>query len=76
MTELADLRKRMVDEQLVARGIQDPAGLGAMSTVPREVFVPDDQVQFAYADAPLHIGEGQTISQPYIVALMSEALEL
>jgi protein-L-isoaspartate(D-aspartate) O-methyltransferase len=47
-----------------------------MSTVPREVFVPDDQVQFAYADAPLPIGEGQTISQPYIVALMSEALEL
>lgn len=76
MTELADLRKRMVDEQLVARGIQDPAVLGAMSTVPREVFVPDDQVQFAYADAPLPIGEGQTISQPYIVALMSEALEL
>ena len=76
MTELADLRKRMVDEQLIARGIQDPAVLGAMSTVPREVFVPDDQVQFAYADAPLPIGEGQTISQPYIVALMSEALEL
>ncbi|MGD8489516.1 MAG: protein-L-isoaspartate(D-aspartate) O-methyltransferase [Anaerolineae bacterium] len=70
------MRKRMVNDQLAMRGIQDPLVLEAMGTVPREVFVPDSQVQFAYADSPLPIGEGQTISQPYIVALMTEALEL
>jgi protein-L-isoaspartate(D-aspartate) O-methyltransferase len=66
----------MVNTQLVARGIRDPDVLEAMSTVPREVFVPAGQVQFAYADSPLPIGQGQTISQPYIVALMTEALGL
>jgi protein-L-isoaspartate(D-aspartate) O-methyltransferase len=76
MKDFAELRREMVDAQLVARGIRDPAVLQAMSTVPREAFVPADQVQFAYADAPLPIGQGQTISQPYIVALMTEALEV
>jgi protein-L-isoaspartate(D-aspartate) O-methyltransferase len=66
----------MVNRQLAARGIRDPGVLEAMSTVPREVFVPIDQVYFAYADSPVPIGQGQTISQPYIVALMTEALEL
>jgi protein-L-isoaspartate(D-aspartate) O-methyltransferase len=74
--DLARLRERMVNEQLAQRGIQDPVILEAMGTVPREDFVPDSQVRFAYADSPLPIGEGQTISQPYIVALMTEALEL
>jgi protein-L-isoaspartate(D-aspartate) O-methyltransferase len=66
----------MVKTQLAARGIRDPAVLGAMAQVPREAFVPADLVESAYADSPLPIGQGQTISQPYIVALMTEALEL
>ena len=76
MDDFARLRKRMVNTQLIARGIQDPDVLEAMGIVPREVFVPADRVQLAYADSPLPIGQGQTISQPYIVALMTEALEL
>jgi protein-L-isoaspartate(D-aspartate) O-methyltransferase len=76
MTDFAALRREMVNAQLVARGIRDPAVLQAMSTVPREAFVAADQRQFAYADAPLPIGQGQTISQPYMVALMTEALEV
>ena len=76
MKDFAALRRHMVSAQLAARGISDPDVLEAMSTVPREVFVPVDQLQFAYADAPLPIGQGQTISQPYIVALMTEALQL
>jgi protein-L-isoaspartate(D-aspartate) O-methyltransferase len=76
MEDFAALRRRMVNRQLAARGIRDPAVLEAMSTVPRELFVAVDSVQFAYADAALPIGQGQTISQPYIVALMTEALEL
>ena len=76
MKDFAALRRQMVNTQLASRGIRDPAVLEAMSTVPRELFVPVDSVQFAYADAPLPIGQGQTISQPYIVALMTEALEL
>lgn len=66
----------MVQTQLAARGIQDPAVLEAMDEVPREAFVPADQKHLAYIDSPLPIGEGQTISQPYIVALMTAALEL
>ena len=66
----------MVKTQLAARGIRAPAVLGAMAQVPREEFVPAHLVESAYADSPLPIGQGQTISQPYIVALMTEALEL
>lgn len=69
-------RHFMVERQLAARGITDPAVLEAMRTVPREAFVPPDFAAEAYADGPLPIGEGQTISQPYVVALMAEALEL
>jgi protein-L-isoaspartate(D-aspartate) O-methyltransferase len=66
----------MVDEQLARRGISDPLVLEAMGTVPREAFVPPELRADAYLDGPLPIGEGQTISQPFIVALMVEALEL
>jgi len=69
-------RRRMVEAQLLARGIRDPAVLAAMSTVPREKFLPDDRRHLAYVDAPVGIGWGQTISQPYIVALMAAALAL
>lgn len=66
----------MVHEQVESRGIRDPAVLRAMREVPREAFVPEDQREFAYRDSPLPIAAGQTISQPYIVALMAAALEL
>jgi protein-L-isoaspartate(D-aspartate) O-methyltransferase len=69
-------RKRMVERQLLPRGIHDPLVLKAMEKIPREAFVPEDLRESAYGDNPLPIGEGQTISQPYIVALMTEALEL
>ncbi|MFM7460484.1 MAG: protein-L-isoaspartate(D-aspartate) O-methyltransferase, partial [Burkholderiales bacterium] len=66
----------MVEQQIAARGIRDPKVLEAMLTVPREAFLPPDMTEFAYEDSPLPIAEGQTISQPYIVALMAEALAL
>ena len=66
----------MVDEQLRARGIRDPRVLDAMTRVPRHAFVPAAGRDEAYGDHPLPIGHGQTISQPYIVAFMSEALRL
>jgi protein-L-isoaspartate(D-aspartate) O-methyltransferase len=69
-------RLRMVETQLRARGIADPAVLKAMSRVPRHAFVPADVKVFAYDDRPLPIGRNQTISQPYIVAYMTEALRL
>jgi protein-L-isoaspartate(D-aspartate) O-methyltransferase len=69
-------RARMVDQQIARRGVRDPRVLAAMRTVPREAFVPEASVGFAYDDGPLPIGQGQTISQPYIVALMAEAAEL
>lgn len=69
-------RERMVQEQLRARGISDDRVLDAMRTVPRHLFVPEAQQRVAYGDHPLPIGHGQTISQPYIVAFMSEALEV
>ncbi len=69
-----EVRHRMVEDQIEARGVSDPLVLEAMRTVPRHRFVPDDLIDHAYADHPLPIGFGQTISQPYIVALMSEAL--
>jgi len=66
----------MVQEQLIPRKISDPKVLDAMSAVPRHLFVDDALQAQAYGDFPLPIGEGQTISQPYIVALMTEALQL
>jgi protein-L-isoaspartate(D-aspartate) O-methyltransferase len=66
----------MVDRQIAARGVADERVLEAMRRAPREAFVPPELRDFAYEDRPLPIGEGQTISQPYIVALMCEALEL
>lgn len=67
-------RVRMVDEQLVRRGLRDEAVLAAMRSVPRHLFVPPHLAHEAYADTPLPIGYGQTISQPYMVALMTERL--
>jgi len=69
-------RLDMVAEQIKARGVKNPSVLAAMLQVPRHQFVPEDVRAQAYADHPLPIGEGQTISQPYIVALMSELLKL
>jgi len=66
----------MVEEQLIPRGIIDEATLRAMRTVPRHLFVDDAMASCAYGDHPLPIGAGQTISQPYIVALMTQALKL
>ncbi len=66
----------MVSEQLVPRGIRDERLLAAMREIPRDRFVPPSLVHQAYADAPLPIGEGQTISQPFIVAEMTQLLEL
>ena len=74
--EYARLRRRMVDEQLVGRGISDSRLLDAMRVIPRHQFVPDEFKARAYDDRPLPIGDGQTISQPYIVAYMSERLKL
>ena len=67
-------RRAMVQDQLIARGIRDSRVLEAMAEVPRERFVPPERAAEAYADRPLPIGQGQTISQPYIVALMLELL--
>jgi protein-L-isoaspartate(D-aspartate) O-methyltransferase len=69
-------RERMVERQVAARGVRDPAVLEALRAVPREAFLPEDLREFAYSDTPLPIAEGQTISQPYVVALMTAALEL
>ena len=69
-------RTRMVDEQLAARSIRDPRVLAAMRRVPRHEFVPENVRGEAYDDTPLPIGHGQTISQPYIVAFMTEALDV
>jgi protein-L-isoaspartate(D-aspartate) O-methyltransferase len=76
MSDLTDQRTRMVDVHLAQRGIRDARILRALASVPREDFVADELAEFAYDDAPLPIGEGQTISQPYIVALTAEALRL
>jgi protein-L-isoaspartate(D-aspartate) O-methyltransferase len=72
----ADQRRRMVERQLRRRGIGDERVLAAMAAVPREEFVPADGRQRAYADSALPLGEGQTISQPWIVAAICQALEL
>lgn len=70
------LRRSMVHHQIARRGVRDKRVLEVMAKVPREVFVPDHLINEAYEDHPLPIGHGQTISQPYIVALMAEALAL
>jgi protein-L-isoaspartate(D-aspartate) O-methyltransferase len=72
----ADERARMVDLQLYRRGIADERVLAAMGRVPRELFVPPELREAAYSDAALPIGDGQTISQPYMVALICEQLAL
>jgi len=69
-------RKKMVEEQIIARGISDSLVINAMLTVKRHFFVPANLMQLAYRDRPLPIGYGQTISQPYIVAIMTELLEV
>jgi protein-L-isoaspartate(D-aspartate) O-methyltransferase len=68
------LREAMVREQIEARGVRDPRVLAALRAVPRERFVPRGEQERAYDDGPLPIGHGQTISQPYIVAIMTELL--
>jgi protein-L-isoaspartate(D-aspartate) O-methyltransferase len=72
----ATRRARMVEEQLARRGVRDADVLAAMRAVPRHLFVPDDLARSAYDDGPLPIGFGQTISQPYMVALMTELLHV
>ncbi|MBM1174731.1 protein-L-isoaspartate(D-aspartate) O-methyltransferase [Microvirga arabica] len=76
MPDLSRARDRMIDIQIAKRGIRDPHILDAMRQVPREAFVDSGFEEFAYEDGPLPIGEGQTVSQPYIVALMIEAAEV
>ncbi len=75
-SDFAKARARMVGEQLIPRNIHDRATLEAMGTVPRHLFVEGAMQDQAYGDFPLPIGRGQTISQPYIVALMTQALNL
>ena len=70
------LRQQMVEEQICARGVKDEAVLQSMRKVPRHLFIPESYRDMAYNDTPLPIGEGQTISQPYIVAYMTQALHL
>ena len=74
--DLVKVRMRMVDEQIIARGIRDPRVMTAMRKVPRHVFVEEALQNQAYSDHPLPIGEKQTISQPFMVALMTEAMQL
>jgi protein-L-isoaspartate(D-aspartate) O-methyltransferase len=76
MSDLSKRREDMVDNQISARGVRSEAVLGALRKVPREAFLPERLREFAYEDSPLPIAAGQTISQPYIVALMTEALDL
>jgi protein-L-isoaspartate(D-aspartate) O-methyltransferase len=76
MIDYAQARERMVREQLVSRGIKDTRVLGVMARVPRHLFIESELRDQAYEDHPLPIGANQTISQPYMVALMAEALEL
>ena len=76
MTDYSRLRERMVQRQIAGRGVRSEKVLDAMRKVPRERFLPNGQAAWAYDDAPLPIGDDQTISQPYIVAYMTEALLL
>jgi protein-L-isoaspartate(D-aspartate) O-methyltransferase len=74
--DFAKRRAEMVERYIAHRGVRSAVVLAAMKKVPREKFLPEEMIEFAYEDAPLPIAEGQTISQPYIVAMMTEALEL
>src|SRR5438067_10089890 len=76
MADLSAARGQMVAHQIVERGVRSEPVARAMREVPREAFMKEELREFAYSDSPLPIGEGQTISQPYIVAYMAEALEL
>ncbi len=76
MSDYSKLRERMVKRQIAGRGVRSALVLDAMRKVPRERFLPRGQGVFAYDDSPLPIGDGQTISQPYIVAYMAECLAL
>ena len=76
MNEFETLRQEMIRSQMAERGLKDPIVLEAINKVPREQFVPEDLIDSAYRDSPLPIEADQTISQPYIVALMTVALEL
>jgi len=76
VSDFSTERQRMVQQQLMPRGIHDQRVLAAMTKVPREEFVPEDLRAESYSDGPLPIGHGQTISQPYIVAFMTEQLRL
>ena len=76
MTVFAALRNAMVERQIVSRGVRNPLVIEAMRTIPREAFLPQALQEFAYDDSPLPIDANQTISQPYIVAFMVEALNL
>src|SRR5438874_8467805 len=75
-SDFAAERQRMVQQQLKTRGINDAGVLAAMGKVPREEFIPTESRAAGYEDGPLPIGHGQTISQPYIVAFMTEQLRL
>lgn len=74
--DFVELRQQLVDNSILARGIENKDVIRAMRTVPRHLFVPEDLIEYAYADHPLPIGYGQTISQPYVVAWMTDLLEL
>ena len=74
--DFAKERRAMTDSQIRARGVRDPLVLSVINKVPRHLFVPEGMKGYAHADEPLPIGQGQTISQPYIVAYMTEALGL
>lgn len=76
MIDFPKAREKMVEEQIIARGIRDPRVIAAMRKVPRHLFVEEALQEQAYSDHPLPIGEKQTISQPFMVALMTEALQL
>ena len=75
MLDLTNERLRMVKDQIAGRGVRNPAVLEAMRHAPREAFIPEELAEFAYRDTPLPIEADQTISQPYIVALMIESVE-
>ena len=76
MADFVALRERMIERHIEGRGLDDPALVAAFRSVPREAFVSRDYAEAAYADTPLPIGNGQTISQPYIVALTIDAAEI
>jgi len=76
MSDYSKMRERMVKRQIASRGVRSEPVLAAMRKVPRERFLPRGQGVFAYDDSPLPIGDGQTISQPYVVAFMAEGLAL